>query len=253
MTNQQDVPTIGRTPSDTPKRQNHGIQRSGGGAVFREINVYSRRPLIPVVPQCDLMRFISPLIVLLISCTLGCDNVFVDAPFGDSVPAGALESFRGTWADKQGNVYFVELGAKSDLVIGFTKWKSEEDAFETQSVPASIRTVQDRTFLFIPPDIREKDRLVLVWLSDIHDGRIYGRACNADAFREAVLSGTLEGQIAQRKNDHFDVKLKASDQLGALLASPEGAKLFDEQNDNPLRRLTSGADGEPSVATEAAN
>ncbi|QEG00733.1 hypothetical protein Mal15_48050 [Stieleria maiorica] len=28
---------------------NHGMQRSGGGAVSHEINVNSRRPLIPVV------------------------------------------------------------------------------------------------------------------------------------------------------------------------------------------------------------
>ncbi|QEF97182.1 hypothetical protein Mal15_12200 [Stieleria maiorica] len=30
---------------------NHGMQRSGGGAVSHEINVNSRRPLIPVVLQ----------------------------------------------------------------------------------------------------------------------------------------------------------------------------------------------------------
>ena len=30
-------------------RQNHGMQRSGGGAFFGEINVNSRHPLIPNV------------------------------------------------------------------------------------------------------------------------------------------------------------------------------------------------------------
>ena len=35
------------------KRQNHGMQRSGGGAVFEEIKVNSRRPLIPdVIARC---------------------------------------------------------------------------------------------------------------------------------------------------------------------------------------------------------
>ncbi|TWU59542.1 hypothetical protein [Crateriforma conspicua] len=31
--------------------QNHGMQRSGGGAVSFEINVDSRRPLIPIVTR----------------------------------------------------------------------------------------------------------------------------------------------------------------------------------------------------------
>ncbi len=42
----------GLSTSTTPepkKRQKHGMQRSGGGAIFREINVNSRRPLIAVV------------------------------------------------------------------------------------------------------------------------------------------------------------------------------------------------------------
>ncbi|MCD0462023.1 hypothetical protein, partial [Roseiconus lacunae] len=205
------------------------------------------------VPQFDYMRVVSSLIVLLLISTLGCDNVFVDAPFGDPLPDRTLESFRGTWADKQGNVYFVEVAAKSDLVVGFTKWNSKTDAFETQSVPVSIRTVQNRTFLFIPPDTHKEDRLVFVWLSDIQDGRIYGRACNPDAFREAVLSGTLGGQVVRRKNDHFNVRLEASDQLGAFLASPDGASFFDEQNDQPLRRLAFRADGEPADAREPPN
>jgi len=199
------------------------------------------------------MRAVSSLIVLLLISTLGCDNVFLDAPFGDPLPGRKLESFRGTWADKEGNVYFVEVGDKSDLVVGFTKWNSKTDGFETQNVPVSIRKVQDRTFLFVPPDTHTKDRLVFVWLSDIQDGRIYGRACNPDAFREAVLSGTLGGQVVRRKNDHFNVRLEASDYLAAFLASPDGANLFDEQNDQPLRRLTSRADGEPADAREPPN
>ena len=41
---------VGRiTP--TTEAANHGMQRSGGGAVFGEINVNSRRPLIPTVPR----------------------------------------------------------------------------------------------------------------------------------------------------------------------------------------------------------
>ncbi len=32
-----------------PKLKNHGMQRSGGGELFREIVVNSRRPLIPAV------------------------------------------------------------------------------------------------------------------------------------------------------------------------------------------------------------
>ena len=170
--------------------------------------------------------------------TLGCDNVTVDVPFGNVVPTATLESFRGTWADKQGNVYFVELGRTSDLVVGFTKWKSEANAFEIQSVPMSMRTVHDRTFLFIPQDPRKNENLVFVWLSEIEDGVLFVRACNADAFRKAVSSGTLEGTVKQRENDHFDVHLVTSKTLESLLGSSAGSRLFDKQGDDPLRRLT---------------
>ncbi|WP_146602107.1 hypothetical protein [Novipirellula aureliae] len=196
------------------------------------------------------MRSITALIVTLIACTLGCNNVTVDAPFGDSVRTSTLKSFRGTWADKQGNVYFVELGATSDLVVGFTEWNSGSNVFETQSVPISVRTIHNRTFLFIPQDTRKNDKLVFFWLSEIKDGSIFARACNADAFRKAVTSGTLDGTVEVRKNDRFDVHLKSSEMLKKLLASPDGAQLFDEQGDAPLRQLTNQTDGEPSVATE---
>ena len=45
------VERIRRLSTDAnPKiRTNHGMQRSGGGLVSREINVNCRRPLIPVV------------------------------------------------------------------------------------------------------------------------------------------------------------------------------------------------------------
>ncbi len=36
---------------DNKNGQNHGMQRSGGGPVSREIKVDSRRPLIPDVPR----------------------------------------------------------------------------------------------------------------------------------------------------------------------------------------------------------
>ena len=40
--------------SQRNERQNHGMQRSGGGAFFGEINVNSRRPLIPDVIRLTL-------------------------------------------------------------------------------------------------------------------------------------------------------------------------------------------------------
>lgn len=197
------------------------------------------------------MRLTTAFIAAILTCTLGCDTVTVDAPFGDSVPTTTLESFRGTWSDKQGNIFFVDLGATSDLVVGVTKWNSGANAFETQSVPLSIRTLQNRTFLFIPLDARKTDKLVFVWLSEIEDGTIFAKNCSADAFREAVSSGTLDGTIIERKNDHFDVHLENLETLKTVLASPLGSKLFDAQGGDPLRRLTPVADGEPSVEPEA--
>jgi hypothetical protein len=38
------------------KRQDHRIQRSGGGEVFGEINLHSCRPLLPAVPRLNHMH-----------------------------------------------------------------------------------------------------------------------------------------------------------------------------------------------------
>jgi hypothetical protein len=138
-------------------------------------------------------------------------------------------------------------------MVGITKWNSGANVFETQTVPMSVRTVQSRTFLFMPQDTGKNDKLVFVWLSEIEDGAVFARTCNADAFRKAMSSGTLDGTVDQRKNDRFDVHLERSETLEKMLASPDGAKLFDSQGDDPFRRLTHRADGEPPVATEAAN
>ncbi len=47
---------LGRRRLQRERRQNNGMQRSGGGAVFGEINVNSRRPLIPDVRPTNMFK-----------------------------------------------------------------------------------------------------------------------------------------------------------------------------------------------------
>lgn len=192
-------------------------------------------------PSCR--RFVSHLSLFLVAIALvGCDSVTVDQPFGEPASKELCSKLRGIWGDLEGNVYHVETKSDNDLVVAVTQWNSKKKKFTTRNIPMKLMVVGERPLLFFPADEGDNPTFAFLWLSQLDKDSLNARNPNADAFREAVESGQLQGKVVERKNDNFTVNLEATDGLLEKLSGTAGPEYFDEEDDDSVLRKVGSHD-----------
>ncbi|MEP3834089.1 hypothetical protein, partial [Rhodopirellula bahusiensis] len=167
----------------------------------------------------------------------GCDSVTVNKPFGTQPPKQVIESLSGTWASRDGDVFFVSRTEGDALVAGKTQWEKKNKQFTARNYPLVLRMIGDQPVLFFAAHEGLKDQFGFIWLHSIEDDLIRGRAPKASVWRDAVASGEFDGRVNTRENDHYDVLLESSEKLPGQLIEYGLDRLFEKDAGDPIRRI----------------
>ncbi len=182
------------------------------------------------------------LLQLLVFASIGCNQVFVDQPFGEPVSKEYRDALRGTWSDGDGSLFHIETGNDGRAFLGITRWNSSKESFVTDNTTVHMRLVGGRPLLFFRGEEKDETPYSFLWLSTVERESIKVRTPLAERFKELVNDGTLSGEIDKVDGKHFTVRLKVTPEIEKILATSDGELMFGKEGDKLLRRLTSTND-----------
>ena len=180
------------------------------------------------------------IVALTLSSLLGCDTVTLDGLNGERLDKTDVQPFVGRWMNDDGEVFDFQLAKDGMLIAGSISWDEEQECHIATDQKTDMRRLGTATYALFQ---EEADKYGFFRVQLKGDDRMQFLSPDPKRFREAVESGTLVGTVIPKKNNHFNVHIKAeSDSTEKVFSTSEISDWYDRdltQNFRCIKRFES--------------
>jgi hypothetical protein len=154
----------------------------------------------------------------------GCDSVTIDRPIGDRVDSHKLNSVIGKWYDDENKIVEFQVTKIGELVGAYVAWDESTQRFDLKSSVLNVRKTEDAIYLFVT----DKDKTGFLRIEFEGDDQILLSLPDPTKFRDAVIAGTLTGEIVSSPGEKMEVKIKTDKKTQSFLTSRECRDYFEK-------------------------
>ncbi len=167
------------------------------------------------------------LIAALTLSSLGCDTVTLDGLVGERINRSEAQEFVGRWMSEDAEVFDFRLAKDGTLIAGVISWDEEQQCHIATDHKIDMRRMGTATYGLFQENA---GRYGFVRVQLQSGKRMQFLSPDPKKFREAVESGTLDGSINPKKNNHFNVHIKAESKLtNEVLSTGKIADWYDPE------------------------
>jgi len=182
---------------------------------------------------------------------LGCDTVTLDGPIGESLAEIEATAFIGRWTNTESEVVEFRLTNAGKLTAGTLSWDNEQQKHIAQNYEIDARRIGNVTYFLFADD---EHAFGFVRVKQTGDLEFKMYSPDAKTFRAAVEGGKLDGKITAKRNDHFDVLVRAdSMRTKPIFSDEELGDWYDDeltQTFHCIKRFDSTSEAEQTDAVE---
>jgi len=160
----------------------------------------------------------------------GCDSVTIDRVIGERVHLEKLNTVIGKWTvsgkwdNEENKIVEMQVTKTGELVSAYIAWDESSQRFDLKSSVLNVRRLGDAIYLFVT----DKDKTGFFRFEIEGNNEIQLFFPDPIKFRDAVISGTLTGDIVSSPGEKMEVKIKADEKTTAILTSREWRDYVDK-------------------------
>ncbi|MGV3485733.1 MAG: hypothetical protein ACO1RT_15050 [Planctomycetaceae bacterium] len=166
----------------------------------------------------------------------GCNEVTISEPVGTPLEDHERGMLVGRWLGAEEQVIDIRVAPDGQLFVGWMEWEETTRTFKAHTAAIEIRRAGSLVYLFLRTEAPYGlARLEIVSASEL---RMY--SASPSAFRDAVRSGIVAGEVLDKPDGHFKVQIDGNAKLTRdALSSANNASLFPDDGCQVLRKLSS--------------
>jgi hypothetical protein len=185
--------------------------------------------------------------IVAVLATIGCDQVYIDAPIGEKLTRDKLTALQGKWVDDEQNSFELHIAKDGQLIFGSLSWDDKKQKFEAASKPLDVRTIDDAIYVFVVDDTQSNDdetdaddsagdkanaddpNLIFFRVDLISESEMHLFMAESKMMRDAITSGKLGGRIEKRKKSTVIFVNSTDKSSKDFVASKQWGTLFGEK------------------------